>query len=261
MAIFLENTGKFSDKIVLQGEHVEKHIPIELKTAITEREISIMKLLSSKREFPLITKLLYVDNLSMDSHTILHISPNAEMDLFDACVKNEMIDIQRLKYCIILALKFVHMHNIIHMDVKPENILIKDGNFILCDFGLSVRVIENYEIYHTSPRGSHGYIHPEYIRTGMVNGRLGKTYDLYSLLVTIITCIEDNDDISEWLHFCEKHRNSYKIKSRLHDWIIKSAFIPDWIVDLIMSEKYLRLEYKDFVSKKHDSAKRQKIKP
>ena len=174
MALLLENVGKFSDKIVLHGEHVEKHIPIGLKTVITEKEISIMKLLSSKREFPLITKLLYVDNLSMESHTILHISPNAEMDLFDACIKKKMIDIKKLKYCIILALKFVHLHNIIHMDVKPENILIKNGNFILCDFGLSVRIMDDYEIYHTSPRGSHGYIHPEYIRTGIVNASLGK---------------------------------------------------------------------------------------
>ena len=54
-----------------------------------------MKLLSSDEEFPLITKLLYVDNLSMDSHTILHISPNAEMDLYDTSVNNHNIDLHR----------------------------------------------------------------------------------------------------------------------------------------------------------------------
>ena len=77
----------------------------------------------------------------------------------------------------------------------------------------------------------------------------------------MITCIEDNSDVSEWQHFCQKNHNPCKIKSRLHDWIIKSTLIPNWIIDLINSGKYLRLEYKDFIDDKHDSAKRQKIKP
>ena len=68
MKHILENTGKFSDKIVLNGEYVEKHIPIELKSVVTEKEIHIMNHLSSEKDFPLITKQLYVDNSSMDDH-------------------------------------------------------------------------------------------------------------------------------------------------------------------------------------------------
>ena len=87
------------------------------------------------------------------------------MDLFEASINNRTIDISNLKLCMILALKFVHLHNIVHLDVKPENILIKDDNFILCDFGLSLNVSNNIQIYHTVSRGTPGYIHPDYIKT------------------------------------------------------------------------------------------------
>lgn len=37
-----------------------------------------------------------------------------------------------------MALRHMHSKNFVHLDIKPENILIKDGNFYLSDFGLSI---------------------------------------------------------------------------------------------------------------------------
>lgn len=31
----------------------------------------------------------------------------------------------------------MHSRNVVHLDIKPENILLKDGNFYLSDFGLA----------------------------------------------------------------------------------------------------------------------------
>ena len=54
------------------------------------------------------------------------------------------------------ALQFIHSHNIVHLDVKPANILVNDQ--VVCrlgDFGCSQSVIagENGEISPTSPTG------------------------------------------------------------------------------------------------------------
>lgn len=37
---------------------------------------------------------------------------------------------------ILLALRLIHQNNLVHLDVKPDNIFVKDGSFKLGDFGL-----------------------------------------------------------------------------------------------------------------------------
>ena len=42
---------------------------------------------------------------------------------------------------LILALEYIHKNNIIHCDIKPENIVIdKAGYFYLTDFGISINL-------------------------------------------------------------------------------------------------------------------------
>lgn len=39
------------------------------------------------------------------------------------------------------ALKVVHRHDIVHLDIKPGNILLKNNRFKLCDFGMSLQTV------------------------------------------------------------------------------------------------------------------------
>ena len=61
---------------------------------------------------------------------------------------------------VILALEYLHEVQVIHRDVKPENILLNDDGYIkLTDFGVSKRL--NEEGYCRSTSGTHGYMAPE----------------------------------------------------------------------------------------------------
>ncbi|OCL07440.1 kinase-like protein, partial [Glonium stellatum] len=39
--------------------------------------------------------------------------------------------------CLAYGLEFIHSHRIRHKDIKPQNILVKDGNVLFADFGLA----------------------------------------------------------------------------------------------------------------------------
>jgi len=52
--------------------------------------------------------------------------------------------IKRITYQVLKAVEFCHVHNCIHRDVKPENILITKQNVVkLCDFGFARLLIPN----------------------------------------------------------------------------------------------------------------------
>ena len=82
------------------------------------------------------------------------------------------------------ALRFLHYYDIIHADVKLENILVDDDdNIRLCDFGLSR--INNYKYvsdYRRGVCGTVGYIAPEVYEDEL----LGVTPSIDSFAVGIV---------------------------------------------------------------------------
>jgi len=89
------------------------------------------------------------------------------------------------------ALSYVHTQNILHLDVKPSNILLrkKDDRALLIDFGVSKRYsIEHKETSITPVGRSKGYAPLEqYSDTGTAT--FSPSLDVYSLGATLYHCI------------------------------------------------------------------------
>ena len=80
------------------------------------------------------------------------------------------------------ALGYIHGRNILHLDVKPSNVLMRGGKeVVLIDFGVSKRYDESGSQTSTTPAGiSKGYAPIEQYRQGGVS-HFAPTTDIYSL--------------------------------------------------------------------------------
>ena len=82
------------------------------------------------------------------------------------------------------ALSVAHKHEIIHRDIKPQNIMVlPDGNIKVMDFGIA-RAKNSHLTQDNNVLGTAHYVSPEQAR----GQELGPTSDLYSLGVVMYEC-------------------------------------------------------------------------
>jgi len=84
---------------------------------------------------------------------------------------------------VLLALKFLHSHGFVHLDVKPANILRKQGHFKLGDFGLARRFLQQGHVMSGVEEGDSRYLAPELLEWNIRDKDLTKA-DLFSAGIT-----------------------------------------------------------------------------
>lgn len=91
------------------------------------------------------------------------------------------------------ALEYIHSHRIMHLDIKPANILLdEDDNAVLIDFGLAKQYDSTGHQTSTTPVGiSHGYAPLEQYKQGGVE-QFAPATDVYSLGATLYKLVTGN---------------------------------------------------------------------
>ena len=84
------------------------------------------------------------------------------------------------------GLSFLHDQGMVHLDVKPENILLDAGRVKLTDYGLARSVRAQLAAGGTSGAGTLPYMPPEQVAGGLCDGR-ADVYAVGMLLVRLLT--------------------------------------------------------------------------
>lgn len=111
-------------------------------------------------------------------------------DLKDYIRENSPLDLREVIQImdqILSAVALAHKHNVIHRDLKPQNILMdKRGNIKIADFGIAVALNQSSIAQTNSVMGSVHYMSPEQTRGGLVT-RQSDIYSLGIILYELIT--------------------------------------------------------------------------
>ena len=147
-----------------------------VKYALTERNIM------SVIRHPFIVSLLYAFQTSDKLFMILEYCPGGDLGKILRNEKRFTETRARYYLCeVLLALEYLHKHDIIYRDLKPDNVVIDvNGHAMLTDFGLSKEGVDDDGVAQ-SFCGSVAYLAPEMLSRRGHN----KTVDWYLLGVLL----------------------------------------------------------------------------
>lgn len=102
-------------------------------------------------------------------------------------------DIIKFLHDVSAGLEYLHDHNIIHQDIKPDNILLDDNcNFMVTDFGISVSTSGSVYDSNGMSGGTRAYMGPE-----RFEGTTVPSSDIWSLGATVVEMLTGNPPYGE----------------------------------------------------------------
>lgn len=134
--------------------------------------------------------IIHIHDIFEENFTAYYVMEYVDGEPLDTLVKlnGKLDEVTTLSYIhqIAAALAYIHQRKILHLDIKPSNILIRHGNrVVLIDFGISKRYDENGSQTSTTPAGiSKGYAPIEQYRQGGID-IFAPCTDIYSLAATM----------------------------------------------------------------------------
>ncbi|XP_064101599.1 uncharacterized protein LOC135212128 isoform X2 [Macrobrachium nipponense] len=209
--------------------------------ANVEREIEIMKALNAERPHPRLIQLYDAFDMAKEMCLVLEIVDGGE--LFERVIDDDFVLTERA--CTIFVrqicegVEFIHSKNILHLDMKPENILClsREGNRIkICDFGLARK-------YDPRKKLQVLFGTPEFVAPEVVNFEpISFGTDMWSVGVITYVLLSG---LSPFMghNYVETMTNVTKNKYDFEDEAFKSVSedAKDFIRKLLVLDKSLRL--------------------
>ncbi|QKQ72974.1 AAA family ATPase [Nostoc sp. TCL240-02] len=199
--------------VIYRGIKIKDQCPVIIK-GLRPEQCTPNNIEQLKREYAIAQRLnipAAVKVYALEMHQGI---PYLIMEDFEARSLDQLLDqfqepVSFLKIAIEITSKLaqIHTRNIVHKDIKPQNILVNldTSQVKIADFGIAAFIPYQQQIVSSSSRieGSLPYLSPE--QTGRMNRGIDHRSDLYSLGVTFYEMLTDQlpfqgKDPLEWVH-------------------------------------------------------------
>lgn len=164
------------------------NLMVALKIFSQHSEMDSYGLQNFEREFTTVYNMKHSNLLPPTGYDICNGRPYLVMQYCEngscSCMAGRMDEEDLIKFLhdVAAGLEYLHDHNIIHQDIKPDNILLDDNcNFLVTDFGISIS--SNNGIYDSCGMsgGTRAYMGPE-----RFEGITNNASDMWSLGATAV---------------------------------------------------------------------------
>ncbi|KAJ3317805.1 hypothetical protein HDV06_001125 [Boothiomyces sp. JEL0866] len=161
-----------------------------------------IKILDQTRGHPNIINFygIFLHSIDICSYVLEYVDG---LNLKDFVIKNETINHDNIFRGIIRGVAQLHELNIVHSDLKPDNILIDKNNVPkICDFGLSFTVFESIATTDCSNNGTLSYCSPEKIKENSTSLK----QDIWSFGCIIYFCFAKKYPYEDLKFFNKLHK-------------------------------------------------------
>lgn len=170
------------------------NLVVALKVFSYNREMDTYGLQNFEKEFTSVYNLKHSNLLPPTGYDICDGTPYLVMQYCENGSTSSMAgrmdenDVIKFMHDVAAGLEYLHDHDVIHQDIKPDNILVDDNcNFLVTDFGISVTQQARDNAPGGMSGGTQAYMGPE-----RFNGNTGKASDVWSLGAATVEMLTGN---------------------------------------------------------------------
>ena len=186
--INLRGRGAFGEVWQARDEQMNIEVAVKIYIALDARGIE-----EFKNEFrvvfglshPNLLHASYFGQCDNQPYLVMPFCPNSATTLVGRCDENS---VWRFIRDVTSGLAYLHNEDIIHNDIKPDNVLIDyRGNFLISDFGISTKLRTTFQRHsrlqnRVAPGGSMAYMAPELFS---LSAEAVKATDIWALGATL----------------------------------------------------------------------------
>nr|CDS31878.1 rac beta serine:threonine protein kinase [Hymenolepis microstoma] len=143
-----------------------KFDPLSIKHILREEYI-LRRIATATKRSPFI--ITYFESMELRDHPAFLLSKGCGMDLFDLALKSGRMTEEQAKFyaCeLVCGLEHLHLLNIEHCDIKPENVLLyHTGHIMIADFDVAMdHSVSDDPNFRNYAGGTPGYEAPEILK-------------------------------------------------------------------------------------------------